>query len=77
MLQTIATGKLLDELTGSELVVYIRLVALSVGGRKVRAVNRDLHKDASTASRALASLDGRGLVAIRGAGTGRTIEVRR
>lgn len=62
----IARSPLLDDLTGSELVVYLRLVALSDRyGLAGRPVNRDLHKDASTASRALSSLAERGLIRVR------------
>lgn len=64
---------LLDELSGSELVVYIRLVGRSSGKERMQVPNRFLHKDASTASRALAGLAERKLVRVKSATRNRRI----
>lgn len=73
----LSASPLLDELNGSELVVYIRLIGQRARTARRRMVvrNRDLHRDASTASRALAALEAHGLVRVHGDGAARTVEV--
>lgn len=59
----LAMSKLLDELSGNELVVYLRLVALTAReGSTLRVANRDLHPVQRSATRALDTLASRGLV---------------
>lgn len=75
----LAKHSLLDSLTGSELVVYVRLVA-AVGEqrtKRVKILNAALHGDARTAGRALRKLEDHGLIRVHDDGSRfhRTIEV--
>lgn len=74
-----ATSTLLDELTGAEIVVLVRLMrSWWVDGAKSKIRNVDLHPNATTARSALAGLVEHGLIKIKhGAGSKRTIERRR
>ncbi len=77
----LARSKLLDALSGPQLVVLLRLVAATgnQASRRVRLINSELYRDARTAVRALRELEEMGLVKLRYEGGGwldRTIEVR-
>lgn len=75
---TLGKSPLLDSLSGIELVVYLRLVALAheQGGRLVQPQNADLYREPRTAGRALEELDALKLIRIeRPAGASRKIWV--
>lgn len=74
----LAQSELLDQLTGAELVVYLRLVGMT-GDKKttvVDAKNYELHDSPRVARSALSKLEERRLVRVNLDGrAGRTIEV--
>jgi hypothetical protein len=76
----LARSRLLDELTGAELVVFIRILAAAEDQDtpKVKLHNVDLHRNRAgrTAAAALRVLQGRGLIKISKRGAERVIEVR-
>ncbi len=65
-LHELANNSLLDVMTGSELVVYVRLLGMvkDQGSQRVKTINALLYRDGKTAARALASLEDMGLVKI-------------
>lgn len=75
----LAAHPLLDQLSGNELAVYLRIIA--AGGRqrtrRARITNAELFRDAQTASRILRRLAEKDLITISIDGDDRTIEVRR
>lgn len=81
-LSDVAAHPLLDELTGTELVIYLRLLAAAgeAGSRKIEPLNASLYRgDAKIAAKALRSLDTRKLITIEYDNTkrpGRSITVR-
>ncbi len=82
---TIATlvehESLLDDLTGAELVVYLRLLAAAekTGSRRLQIYDAQLHRKRGgrTAALALVRLSDRGLIKIKREDRVRTIEVQR
>lgn len=78
-ISTLATSTLLDDLTGAELVVLVRLMrAWWLHGSSVQVRNIDLHRQSNTARVALAGLVEHGLIKVkRGPRGTRLIERRR
>lgn len=66
---------LLDDLSPIELVIYLRLVAMSVDGTRVTPKNRELYRDERSARNALATLEQRKLIKLGTRGGAREIAV--
>lgn len=79
-IRELAASPLLETLSGPQLVILLRIVALTAASkkRKMRIRNADLYRDARTTSRVLRELEELGLLRIVYDGVGRiarTIEV--